>query len=390
MAANHFSPGLSQLDQQIVRAVPPGGNWKDIPEEIPSKRLSQIRESYSNGEGSRSTYYGRLHPDTPSYTINTWISRPGNGCHIHYEQDRLISQREAARLQSFPDSFVFLGSKTSINQQIGNAVPPLMAFQIARRLGPPGFFVDLFSGAGGLTLGFVWAGWAPVIANDIDKNFLSTYSRNIDPKVIEGDITDPSVFSQLQEVGLAARHEAHRRPLFVLGGPPCQGFSTAGNRRSMEDERNHLFKHYVRYIEAIQPDGFVFENVMGLTNMDSGAVFAQVHQALTAVARKTVVWKLGTEDYGVPQRRKRLIIVGRNDETLPIPLPEPICSQIPGGLLFRGPITVKEALDDLPAIGQGEDGSHLAYRHEPSTSYQRLMRSLISPEQFLTELSQGI
>src|SRR5229473_1299905 len=104
MIPNHYSPRLSEIDLMIVKHVPPGGNWKDVPQFVPSQRLAQIRVSYRNGEGSRSTYYGRLHPDAPSYTINTYISRPGNGCHIHYEQDRLISQREAERLQGLPDS----------------------------------------------------------------------------------------------------------------------------------------------------------------------------------------------------------------------------------------------------------------------------------------------
>ena len=124
---NHFSATLSNLDLQMVRSIPEGGNWKNIPESIPSKRLQQIRASYERGEGSRSTYYGRLRRDKPSYTINTYFNRPGNGCHIHYSQNRVLSQREAARLQSFPDTHKFYGPKGSVNKQIGNAVPPPLA-----------------------------------------------------------------------------------------------------------------------------------------------------------------------------------------------------------------------------------------------------------------------
>src|SRR5271165_4143348 len=99
---NHYTARLSALDLEIAQAVPPGGNWKNIPQHIPSKRLEQIRESFAAGEGSRSTYYGRLHPNRPSYTVNTYFNRPGNGCHLHYDsdgtQDRVLSEREAARL----------------------------------------------------------------------------------------------------------------------------------------------------------------------------------------------------------------------------------------------------------------------------------------------------
>ena len=121
---NHVCAKLSEFDMEVIRTVPPGGNWKDVPVEIASKssRLTQIRRS-----GGRTTYYGRLQRDLPSYTINTYFNRPGNGTFIHPTQDRLISQREGARLQSFPDRFRFLGSTTSIFKQIGNAVPPLLA-----------------------------------------------------------------------------------------------------------------------------------------------------------------------------------------------------------------------------------------------------------------------
>src|SRR3954454_19678316 len=144
MIANHYSASLSEVDVAMIEAIPVGGNWKDVPLSIPSRRLDQIRASFARGEGSRSTYYGRLRPDAPSYTINTYFTRPGNGCHIHYAQDRVLSHREAARLQSFPDHFAFMGNKAEVATQIGNAVPPLLAYQIALRLGEPGVFVDLF------------------------------------------------------------------------------------------------------------------------------------------------------------------------------------------------------------------------------------------------------
>ena len=259
------------------------------------------------GEGSRSTYYGRLRPDAPSYTINTYLSRPGNGCHIHYGQDRVMSQREAARFQSFPDKFVFTGSKAAINRQIGNAVAPLLAYQVARQQGEPGVFVDLFAGAGGLSLGFQLAGWTPLVANDFDRAALNTYVANIHDAVVHGNIRDPSVRRELVSRARRERAAQADAPFLVLGGPPCQGFSTAGKRRSMDDERNHLFRDYRELVDALEPDGFVFENVTGLLNMQGGRVFRDVCSVLGASMSDIRVDVLKAEQYGVAQRRWRVV-----------------------------------------------------------------------------------
>ena len=80
---SHTSGTLSDLDRAVVAAVPPGGDWRNLPVDFPSQRVQQIRAGAANGGGSRSTYYGRLREDRPAYTINTFITRPGNGCFIH-------------------------------------------------------------------------------------------------------------------------------------------------------------------------------------------------------------------------------------------------------------------------------------------------------------------
>lgn len=109
MIYDHAAGALSDLDREIVAAVPAGGNWRDLPETFASKRVEQIRRSAARGEGSRSTYYGRLRWDRPAYTISTYFNRPGNGCFIHPDAPRLLTVREAARLQSFPDAYRFFG-----------------------------------------------------------------------------------------------------------------------------------------------------------------------------------------------------------------------------------------------------------------------------------------
>jgi DNA (cytosine-5)-methyltransferase 1 len=384
---NHVTARLSELDMLIARSVPPGGNWKNVPLDVPSKRLDQIRESFARGEGSRSTYYGRLRPDRPSYTINTWFSRPGNGCHLHYDyegaQHRVISQREAARLQSFPDRFLFEGSNAAIGKQIGNAVPPLLSYQIAKTLPVRGRFVDLFAGAGGLALGFVWAGWDPVVANDIESTFLSTYRRNVHPNAIAGSISDPGIF---EELVLSAKRAGRDQPLWVIGGPPCQGFSTAGNRRTMDDERNHLVWRYKDFLDAVQPDGFLFENVTGILNMDGGAVFRAISEVLAGVFGSLEKWVLSTENYAIPQRRTRVFLLGHAGVVHP---PTPLTRLEAINPLFEDlprAITVEEAFDDLPALRQGDDGSHLDYSHDPRTPFQQLMREVITPLEYIEEL----
>ena len=91
MIANHYAAKLSDLDMQIINYVPQGGNWKNIPESVPSQRLVQIRESYKEGKGSRSTYYGRLRSDMPSYTINTYFTSIIVICHNAHKSKFLKS-----------------------------------------------------------------------------------------------------------------------------------------------------------------------------------------------------------------------------------------------------------------------------------------------------------
>lgn len=388
---NHLSAKLSELDLSIVNSVPAGGNWKNIPENIPSKRVQTIRESYAAGKGSRSTYYGRLLHDKPSYTINTYFSRPGNGCHIHYDQERVISQREAARLQSFPDNFTFLGSQNSVNNQIGNAVPPLLAFQIAKEITSvvgKGIYIDLFAGAGGMGLGFKWAGWTPIVANDIENAFLQTYSLNVHSEIVVGSITDTSIFEILVEKALKAKVDFKNTPLWVLGGPPCQGFSTAGKKRSMEDERNLLFLDYTKFLSKVCPDGFVFENVSGLLNMDKGEVFKQVKHEFGNVMDSVNGFVLSSENYAIPQRRKRVFLIGQKGGKAPINQPPQLTSMKRKPDIFDNYadcVGVSDAISDLPSLVPGQNGSSLNYKTEASTNYQKLMRGEMSPEDYLNK-----
>jgi DNA (cytosine-5)-methyltransferase 1 len=386
LIANHIAASMSDLDLEIARAVPAGGNWKNIPTTVASQRISQIRLSFARGEGSRSTYYGRLKPDSPSYTISTYFTRPGNGCHLHYDegQDRTLSYREAARLQSFPDSFKFIGSNASVAKQIGNAVPPLLAFALAKGFGEvTGQTLDLFSGAGGLALGFTWAGWKSLVANDIDVNALKTFRENVHSRIVPGDIRLPQVKKEL--VGFVASERQMGVPFVILGGPPCQGFSTAGNKRSRDDDRNSLFRDYCEIVDALKPSAFLFENVTGLMNIEGGAIFKEISAELGRHCDRLLTFQLSADSYGVPQKRKRVILLGLRFPTqFSVPL-----GPTQGGLLGIDPVTVVEALNDLPPLSAGQDGTCLPYRFEALSPYQRFMRGEMLPLEYFDLLSEN-
>lgn len=128
--SEHEWPTMSELDKFICKHVKPGGNYMDIPDSVNSARILRLKR-----DGGHTTCYGRMDPNKPSYTINTYFNRPNVGCNIHYEQDRLITVREAMRLQTFPDDYEFVStSKHGKSLIIGNAVPPLLAKVLAMQI----------------------------------------------------------------------------------------------------------------------------------------------------------------------------------------------------------------------------------------------------------------
>ena len=129
--ALHEYPRMSATDRRLVSVIPPGGNYRDVPDHLATSRIMRFKES-----GGRTTTYGRLHPDFPAYTINTYFRRPNVGANFHFAEDRLISPREAMRFQGLPDSFeLSFSSQDERNALIGNAVPPFVAEAIALAMG---------------------------------------------------------------------------------------------------------------------------------------------------------------------------------------------------------------------------------------------------------------
>lgn len=369
MLHNHTTYALSELDLKMVRSVPPGGNWKNIPEHIPSQRLKRIRET-----GGRTTLYGRLDWEKPSYTITTYFNRPGNGTYIHPEHDRVITAREAARLQTFPDDFIFKGSKGSLCIQIGNAVPPLLALSFAKKIkqefGASKNIVDLFCGAGGLSKGFEWAGFNVIAANDNYKEACETYHYN-HPRtsLIEGDITKAEIKRALyNSIGDKKVH-------IVVGGPPCQGFSYAG-KRFIDDPRNFLFREFVAVVAKLKPTIFLMENVEGILTSNDGKTFKSIKESFESLGYRLAGRKIHAVEYGVPQKRKRIVLIGTKKGDPENLFPEPITKE------EKRFISVKEAIGDLTAA-RVDTIDPIGLTSKPKHSFQKFTRNLISPLEYL-------
>lgn len=300
---NHTTFKLSDLDLEMIRPVPQGGSWKDIPAETvqKSKRLIRITQT-----GGRTTLYGRIDYTKPSYTITTYFNRPGNGTYIHPVHDRVLTVREAARFQTFPDDYYFCGNKTDLLKQVGNAVPVLLAYSIGRKIVEKTgcrTSVDLFSGAGGMTCGFKLAGIQACISNDLAESACVTLKTNSpEIPVLCGDITQDETKQTIIQAGIAAGAD------IICGGPPCQGFSLAGFRMA-DDPRNELFRHFVDIVSGVSPKVIVFENVEGLLSYNGGETYRNIIQLFSELGYHCEGRKLLANQYGVPQKRKRVIIL---------------------------------------------------------------------------------
>lgn len=347
---NHKTFKLSDLDLEMIKSVPQGGSWKDIPMEtvLKSKRLKKITET-----GGRTTLYGRIDYEKPSYTITTYFNRPGNGTYVHPIHDRVLSIREAARFQSFKDDYYFFGNQGHVLKQIGNAVPTILAFQIAKKIRDVTnciTSIDLFCGAGGLTAGFKAAGIKSLISTDIEESACTTLKiNNPEINVLCGDITDSNTKNLIE------RTVDNQEVDIICGGPPCQGFSLAGFR-SEDDPRNQLFRDFVEIVKRISPKIIVFENVEGLLSYQKGKTYNEVHALFTELGYQTEGRTLLANEYGVPQKRKRVFIIctRRDLELNPAQLFPDKTTPNP-----ENQITAKETISDLENIECNDSATYI-------------------------------
>lgn len=235
--------------------------------------------------------------------------------------------------------------------------------------------MDLFCGAGGMSAGFVDAGFAVSLAIDHDQDALNTFAANIPAHAICSDVSEIDPGHLLHEMGIEA-------PDVIVGGPPCQGFSIAGRSRirSLEDSvqtpllaRNELYADFFRFVEAFEPSFYVLENVPGLLSFADGAYIQAIEAESTRLGYRPEIGVLDAVDYGVPQFRRRLFVIGARWDCV-----------------FRWPrkapkqdrVKLVDAIGDLPVTKPPsyEEERHYSLPDNPGL-YQRLMRSRVAMDE---------
>lgn len=218
--------------------------------------------------------------------------------------------------------------------------------------------IDIFAGAGGLSLGATMAGIRIRYGIEINKYAAASFSRNHSKAEV---ITEDIAKIQTSELDLS------NNELFVImGGPPCQGFSMSNTMsRNMKNEKNFLYLEFVRFVRELKPKWFVLENVWGLTKMNEGQTLEMIKDSFRALQYDVKAKVLWASDYGVPQKRYRCFIVG-NREGIDFEFPEPT----------NKTVTVNDALADLPLLSNGQmlDEADYIIPIEEVSEYAKFLR----------------
>ena len=213
--------------------------------------------------------------------------------------------------------------------------------------------IDLFCGAGGLSLGFERAGFEIAFAIDLWEDAIKTYNHH-----------HKKAIARCQDIHTLDDNylESLRGEIIgVIGGPPCQGYSTVGTR-DINDPRNHLYLEYCRVVEKVNPEFFVIENVRGLLTLANGAFKEDIINRFSNLGYNVSFKLLNASDYGVPQNRYRVFFVGMKNNTF----------QFPEQLSYK--ISTSEALSDLPSLENFDLFSDF-YISKPQNPYQEQMRT---------------
>lgn len=212
--------------------------------------------------------------------------------------------------------------------------------------------IDLFCGAGGLSLGFEKAGFEIEFAIDMWDDAIDTYNQNHINKVAR--------CQDIHELTNEYLKSLKGKITGVIGGPPCQGYSTVGTR-DINDPRNHLYLEYCRVVENVEPEFFVIENVRGLLTLGKGAFKDDIITRFSNLGYNVTYKLVNASDYGVPQNRYRVFFVGIKNKDFVFPEN------------FDYKVSSSEAISDLPSLENFDLFSDY-YTSDPQNSYQKMMR----------------
>lgn len=213
-------------------------------------------------------------------------------------------------------------------------------------------YIDLFAGAGGMSLGFDNAEFENVLAVEYDKCFAETYSFNFPKHNLK--VADIKSISNEEIKKIVGNNKID----VIIGGPPCQGFSIAGKigRNFIDDERNQLFKEFVRFVEVVKPRIFVMENVAALKTHNKGKTIEEIIKEFEKIGYTVKCDVLNAVNYGVPQQRRRIFVIGTLSKENKFIFPKKTSKKM----------TIKEALKGLPKLESGETSdipNHNAMNH---------------------------
>ena len=221
--------------------------------------------------------------------------------------------------------------------------------------------ISLFAGAGGIDIGFKNSGFDIVWANDFDENAVNTFRDNLGDHIILGDIREINS-SQIPN-----------NPDVITGGFPCQGFSVANTKRTISDNRNFLYKEMLRVINDKRPKYFIAENVKGLLSLGNGLVIKMIEDDFSNIGYKIDYKLLNSADYGVPQFRERVIIIGNR---LGLHNPFPQITHTNSKNLFTDNFlphkTVKESIEYLSNIDTVERNSNQIIEYNGKKIYNHI------------------
>jgi len=352
---------------------------QDLPEELWHDSFRYYVKEDPTRIGGPNLRIIRLDPRKPSLTVTGFIFNK----FVHPVEDRYITPREAARLQGLPDDFLFSGTLTSVQRQVGNAVPVQMAQAVARQilehaehyhpfgLGKdiykngcfPG--VSLFSGAGAMDLGVIRASHRGTMFDvrvcvELDHDCCETLRRNFGSKVLvcEQDISTVDH----NDILIKSELDGNVLPL-VFGGPPCQSFSQAGKQKGVGDPRGELIFRFLRFVQATQAVYFMMENVSNLRGISRGALLAEVQSEIDRIGYNFTCNLLCAADYGAPQLRRRLVFIGVRKPYAAVQAPLPTHGDVSEKLLIRHPyVGVGAAFEGLPSLRYGAYDSEVSVK----------------------------